>query len=521
MGRKSRKNINMTVTEAPIEVPVSLLRVDTKAAAAYARLSSEKDTDDHKAKVNRQNLPQYYAKDQHDAIIERDDFALVQKMIAANKGSRNAGLPHMEIYESGYLKGFVSAVPSWKGFDAEDYNRAGLRASGTVSEADLEAYEGEIIKALEEADKVENTDPNFEYQYEIDSDNYELFPEETSELPEEEEIILPSFGRLLHEKQQEELNEAREKTADGEFDLSSFELVRSQFFSHRDKVTFTMDHRHFLFNKRCYAFLQEKDIEIAYNPMENILIVRKGRGNSSRDLKWVHVTEDVIRMKSCDCSGLAQALYDNNGWNPDYRYRILGCPYEFEDEKALVFYLDEPIILVSTKLKATEVDTRASIGNDAEMQNLSDAQRIADQFKEETGTVEEMKHLSRSVAIYYSEILSKHKDNITLEDLGLRRYDAACIRQMLISGLQPEEGWEYLDGMAHMSKSSFSLYPSEWADEFGENYYSSSARRFEKKLKKNRRSEESATTYGWTVGLDVPTMETVREAIAHLQEAKA
>ncbi len=132
---------------------------------------------DHKVKINRQNLPLYYAKDQHPGIVSRDDYILANKIKEANKGGWNQGLPQLEIYKSSVLKGFVSSVPRWNGFGKEDYVSAYLRAHGATEE---EIEEAKTMNQEEnEVDSSPFTPtPDFQHMMQIDSDNYDLFPDE-------------------------------------------------------------------------------------------------------------------------------------------------------------------------------------------------------------------------------------------------------------------------------------------------------------------------------------------------------
>ncbi len=76
---------------------------------------------DHKSRKNDRARNQYRRQNNHEAIIERDDFFAVQKLIRnARFGSRGL-LPKLQVVPNGILKGFVSINPRWAGFKPEDY----------------------------------------------------------------------------------------------------------------------------------------------------------------------------------------------------------------------------------------------------------------------------------------------------------------------------------------------------------------------------------------------------------------
>lgn len=109
---------------------------------------------DHISKKNRQNVPQYREKDHHEAIISRDDFIAVQRLIMNAKYKYKGLLPHLHVVDSGLLRGFVEVNPKWSGFTAEDYYDAVRsiceestqmnlpeQAHGQAGEFDLRGYE--------------------------------------------------------------------------------------------------------------------------------------------------------------------------------------------------------------------------------------------------------------------------------------------------------------------------------------------------------------------------------------------
>lgn len=76
---------------------------------------------DHKSKKNRQNRPQYRARNHHEAIISRDDFIAVQRLITNAKYGHKGYLPSLHVIETGALRGFVEINPKWSGFTKQDY----------------------------------------------------------------------------------------------------------------------------------------------------------------------------------------------------------------------------------------------------------------------------------------------------------------------------------------------------------------------------------------------------------------
>ena len=51
-------------------------------------------------------------------------------------------------------------------------------------------------------------------------------------------------------------------------------------------------------------------------------------------------------------------------WNEDFKYRVLGNRIEVDGKSVLVFYLDEPIIVVPAKKKVQEEDSSRIISKE-------------------------------------------------------------------------------------------------------------------------------------------------------------
>ncbi|MDR2572418.1 MAG: recombinase family protein, partial [Oscillospiraceae bacterium] len=128
---------------------------------------------DHKSVKNRVDengewdKPQYYEPDHHEAIISRDDYIAVQKMLANAKYGGKIFMPELRVNCGGALHGFVSINPRWGAFNTDDY----LFASKTVGvasknnkllnvkrrEADLSGYEIARAQLFNTADKTSGT----------------------------------------------------------------------------------------------------------------------------------------------------------------------------------------------------------------------------------------------------------------------------------------------------------------------------------------------------------------------------
>ena len=78
----------------------------------------------HKSKKNNHDRNQYRQKNHHTAIISREDFFAVQKMIRNAKYGNKGYFPEMRVIKKGALAGFITIHPKWAGFSSEDYYQA-------------------------------------------------------------------------------------------------------------------------------------------------------------------------------------------------------------------------------------------------------------------------------------------------------------------------------------------------------------------------------------------------------------
>ena len=85
---------------------------------------------DHKSRVNRGERTMVRRKDHHPAIITRDDYIAVQRLISNAKYGNKGILPELQVVKEGALRGFVSINPRWGAFSADDYYDASASAFG-------------------------------------------------------------------------------------------------------------------------------------------------------------------------------------------------------------------------------------------------------------------------------------------------------------------------------------------------------------------------------------------------------
>ena len=127
--------------------------------------------------------------------------------------------------------------------------------------------------------------------------------------------------------------------------------MSGELFSTNDKACFTIDKNGIIFN----SFARKKlggpedviqHVEIAYNPIMQMLVIRPVEEEDERTLKWAVERNDRLTMRRCPCKGFSNALFDNMGWNLDYKYKLIGASMIIDGQPVLVFTLEDPIRIV-------------------------------------------------------------------------------------------------------------------------------------------------------------------------------
>ena len=101
-----------------------ILRNERHCGDILARKTFTPDYLNHKSIKNDGDRPQYYAEDDHEAIVSREMYLRVQEMMDQSKYGFRNGTPELRVISGGVLKGFVQINPCWMGYTMDDYLNA-------------------------------------------------------------------------------------------------------------------------------------------------------------------------------------------------------------------------------------------------------------------------------------------------------------------------------------------------------------------------------------------------------------
>lgn len=120
LGCKTKKNNDVWSCSTILQI----LQNERHCGDVLARKTWTPNYLDHKSRKNNQDRNQYRKVGHHEAIISRDDFIAVQKLITNAKYGNKEILPELHVIQEGSLSGFISINPRWSGFKARDYFEA-------------------------------------------------------------------------------------------------------------------------------------------------------------------------------------------------------------------------------------------------------------------------------------------------------------------------------------------------------------------------------------------------------------
>lgn len=271
---------------------VQILRNERHCGDVLTRKTFTQDFRTHRTLKNRGDRPQSHYYNHHEGIVRRDDFIAVQRMLDNAKYGNRSILPELRVIESGVLRGFVSINPRWAGFKEAEY----YQASQSV------------------------------YR---DS--------------EEDAAIVPSVQEIQLEA--------------GDFDLRGFEVARSEFFDSQNRPYISFSEKLVKFSAVCVKkFGAQNTVELLINPVEKKFAVRPTSKENKNGVVFSHISGGKATPKAVSTAAFRSTVYSLMGWNPEYKYRILGTLYEHGNELAYIFdAVDSEVFFRSNALPVSDV----------------------------------------------------------------------------------------------------------------------------------------------------------------------
>ena len=249
----------------------------------------------------------------HHEGIVSREIANAAKMVAAS-GGKIAGVPDICVIEKGGLKGFVTVSPSWGGVDRQLYLDF-CKSAYTVEEYEQIEHEARIISGEEHS-----------------------------------KIVSMQFA--------------------------GYEVPNSAFFISQGTPNLTFDRKHLRLNKKCLEKFRNYDyVEMLYHPLLQAIVIRSCDEYRSGAIQLRK--PDGKEITSFNADAFCQVVYEQMDWIEDYDFRFRGVTRVRGKQTAMLFFLDEPQILVGKDgVKGGETGTNYIPYRNSEIGEVQNEDRI-------------------------------------------------------------------------------------------------------------------------------------------------
>ena len=255
---------------------VSILRNERHCGDVLTRKTVTENYRTHRTLKNRGEKPQSRCYNHHDAIIRRDDFNAVQRMLDNAKYGNKSILPELRVIHDGLLKGFVSINPRWSGFKEGDYLSASRSAYTDIPTAGA-----------------------------------------PSQIPADATFAVNA----------------------GDFDLRGFEITRTEFLGTHSQPFVTFADKKVKFSAACVRhFGAKRYVELLINPLEMKFAVRPTDSSNRSGVIISSNYSGKPQPREISAAAFSDTIFHLFGWNTACKYRINGILCE--DAGQLVYIFD-------------------------------------------------------------------------------------------------------------------------------------------------------------------------------------
>jgi len=143
---------------------------------------------------------------------------------------------------------------------------------------------------------------------------------------------------------------------EGDFDLRGFEITRAQFMNTSRSVSVTISIKDIIFSNECIGrFPDRNGMQLFLQPIEKLLAVKPCGKDDAYRVVWSRSENGKLKNKKITNSAFLPTLYRIMGWNEGCRYRCMGNIKELNDQKAVIFNLEDVEIIIPRESIETDV----------------------------------------------------------------------------------------------------------------------------------------------------------------------
>ncbi len=127
--------------------------------------------------------------------------------------------------------------------------------------------------------------------------------------------------------------------------MGGYKVVRADYFPSREQLTMTIENGKLRFSTACLKQFEDVEyVELLLNTVTNTIAIRPCDENNPNAIHWGKLREERWIVSTMGCRGLSRTLFDLMSWEDEGKYRFRGQFINQDDQKLLVFELDEPVV---------------------------------------------------------------------------------------------------------------------------------------------------------------------------------
>ncbi|HBI73832.1 MAG TPA: integrase [Ruminococcaceae bacterium] len=145
---------------------------------------------------------------------------------------------------------------------------------------------------------------------------------------------------ILHELKEQITGVGEDTTQDDVFSYDGYQVVRREFFAHVYEPSITFNKCKISVNTACLKRLPNVDyVQILVNPEKKKLAIRASNEDEKDSFLWCTTRGEKRKPRQIICRMFFAKVIQLMGWNPDYRYKMIGKLIQSGGEYLFIFDL--------------------------------------------------------------------------------------------------------------------------------------------------------------------------------------
>lgn len=136
------------------------------------------------------------------------------------------------------------------------------------------------------------------------------------------------------------------------FDLDGFQIVRKEFFAHLREPSVSFNNCKFSVNSACLSkFPMTEYVQVMINRNTKILALRPCAEGARDSFAWCSASKGKRKPRAITCKLFFAKVVDLMGWNPNYKYKLLGRLIHANGEYLIAFDLHSTEVYQRTEVE--------------------------------------------------------------------------------------------------------------------------------------------------------------------------